>query len=166
MTRINPNDPKWTAYVLGELDKAESEAVERLLESSGEARALVEDLKAASTALTEAFDEAPADLLTAAQRASIRQAADAPRAGWFAMLPMRWAVSAASVALIAIAVSVAVRMPDPAKEGVRVPEQPAAPAATNQPAVLLPQQTSVPADKSTRVQASAPPPARRRSRST
>ena len=64
MTRINPNDPKWTAYVLGELDKAESEAVERLLASSEEARALVDDLKAASLALTEAFEEAPADVLT------------------------------------------------------------------------------------------------------
>ncbi|MGH9241424.1 MAG: YfbK domain-containing protein [Vicinamibacterales bacterium] len=145
MTRINPNDPKWTAYVLGELDKAESEAVERLLESSDEARALVEDLKAASVALTEAFDEAPADLLTAAQRASIRQAADAPRTGWFAMLPMRWAVSAASVALIAIAVSVAVRMPQPARQAAvesvqrGVPATPAPPAAGNQPGPVSPE---------------------------
>jgi hypothetical protein len=159
MTRINPNDPKWTAYVLGELDKAESEAVERLLESSAEARALVDDLKAATVALAEAFDEAPADLLTAAQRASIRQAADAPRAGWFAMLPMRWALGLASAAVIAIAVSVAVRMPDQVKEAVRGREQPATPVATNQPAVLLPQQASVPVDKSTRVQASASAPA-------
>jgi len=116
MTRINPNDPKWTAYVLGELDKAESEAVERLLQSSPEARALVEDLKSASVALTEAFDEAPAELLTAAQRASIRQAADAQRSSWaprvwFGLRPMRWAMGAASVAVIAVAVAVAVRMP-------------------------------------------------------
>ena len=136
MTRINPNDPKWTAYVLGELDKAESEAVERLLESSEEARALVEDLKAASVALAEALDEAPVDLLTPAQRASVRQAADPQTPRWFAVLPMRWVVSAASVALLAIAVSVAVRMPEPASQIARVAERPADSAATNQPALV------------------------------
>ncbi|HET9196234.1 MAG TPA: von Willebrand factor type A domain-containing protein [Vicinamibacterales bacterium] len=156
MTRINPNDPKWTAYVLGELDKAESEAVERLLESSDEARALVEDLKAASVALAEAFDEAPADVLTAAQRASIRQAADAPRAGWFAMLPMRWAVGLASAAVIAIAVSVAVRMPQSAPQIGRVAEKPAPPAVPNPRATALPVPST---GKSTPVQASAPAPA-------
>src|SRR5688572_17988942 len=113
MTRINPNDPKWTAYVLGELDKADSEAVERLLKSSPEARALVDELKAASAVLREAFDDTPEDLLTAAQRASVRQAADAGAPRWFAMMPMRWAVGALSVAVITIAVTVAVGMRTP-----------------------------------------------------
>ena len=123
MTRINPNDPKWTSYVLGELDKADSDAVERLLESSLEARALVDELKAASGALREALDESRADLLTPAQRASVRQAADAQRASvWFGVLPMRWAVGAVSVAVMAIAVSVAVRMPQPASQIARVSE--------------------------------------------
>jgi Ca-activated chloride channel family protein len=145
MTRINPNDPKWTAYVLGELDKAESEAVERLLESSEEARALVEDLRTASVALAEALDEAPVDLLTPAQRASVRQAADAQTPRWFAMLPMRWALGAASVAVIAIAVSVVVRMPEPARQAAvdsvqrGVPETPATSAVANQPAPVLPE---------------------------
>src|SRR5262245_2887073 len=105
MTRINPNDPKWTAYVLGELDKGETEAVERLLASSEEARELVDDLKAATVVLTEACDEAPAEVLTAAQRASIRQAPGALRPSWFAMPRMRWALGAAAVAVIAIAVT-------------------------------------------------------------
>ena len=38
---INPEDPKWTAYVLGELDDAERAEIERLVEISEEARALV-----------------------------------------------------------------------------------------------------------------------------
>jgi len=139
MTRINPNDPKWTAYVLGELDKAESEAVERLLKSSEEARALVEDLKAASAALVEAFDDAPADLLTATQRAAVRRAADAPGTRWFAMLPMRWALSAASVAAIAIAIAVAVRAPRPVTDVARVSEQPATSTVTIQPAPVPPE---------------------------
>ncbi len=48
--RINPNDPKWTAYVLDELDEADCAAVERLLETSAEARALVNELKVAASA--------------------------------------------------------------------------------------------------------------------
>jgi Ca-activated chloride channel homolog len=172
MTRINPNDPKWTAYVFGELDKAESEAVERLLESSEEARALVEDLKAASVALTEALDEAPADLLTAAQRAAVRQAADGPRTRWFAMLPMRWALGLASAAVIAIAVSVVVRMPQTTSQIARVAEKPATPDATNKrsqvpldaraesrQAVVTPSAPAQPANKSTQIQASASQPA-------
>ena len=136
MTRINPNDPKWTAYVLGELDKAESEAVERLLASSEEARALVEDLRAASVTLAQAFDEAPAELLTAAQRASVRRAAGAHTPRWFAMSPMRWAVGAAAAALIAIAIALAVRAPQPVTQVARVSEQPAPAIVPNQPAAV------------------------------
>jgi Ca-activated chloride channel family protein len=133
MTRINPNDPKWTAYVLGELDKADSEAVERLLKSSPEARALIDELNAASAVLREAVDDTPEDLLTAAQRASVRQAADARTPGWFAMLPMRWAVGAVSMAVIAIAVAVAVgmRAPRSAIEIARVSEVPVRSLPTN-----------------------------------
>ena len=160
--RINPNDPKWTAYVLGELDKADSEAVERLLESSPEARALVDDLTAASGALREAVDEAPADVLTAAQRASVRQAADAQRSSWqvrlawlglgsagpaprvwFGMLPMRWVVGAAALAVIAVAVAigVAVRPPQPAMQVAREPERP---LVSLDPPVAHPQAVSTP----------------------
>ena len=90
--RINPNDPKWTAYVLGELDEADRASVERLLEASAEARALVNELKVAASALDDAFlvvsgfsptlqtSESP-ELLTAAQRAAVRDAADAGGGG-------------------------------------------------------------------------------------
>ena len=151
MTRINPNDPKWTAYVLGELDKAESEAVERLLASSEEARALIEDLRAASVALAQACDEVPAESLTAAQRASVRRAAAAQTSRWFAIRPMRWALGAASVAVIAIAVAVAVRAPRPVTQIARVSEQPAAPKVADQPA-------PVPAEPSAPAPAAAPRP--------
>src|SRR5687768_10912813 len=73
---INPNDPKWTAYVLGELDEAERAAVERLLESSAEARALVEELTMASAAFQDSFDAEAAHVLTPAQRSAVRRAAD------------------------------------------------------------------------------------------
>ncbi len=104
--RINPNDPKWTAYALGELDAADAEAVERLLESSAEARALVEELKMASVALEEAFEAEPAPVLTPAQRAAVRRAADTPAPGWFSRMPMRsaWSLGAVTAALLVAAV--------------------------------------------------------------
>jgi Ca-activated chloride channel family protein len=170
MTRINPNDPKWTAYVLGELDKADSEAVERLLKSSPEARALVDELTAASAALTEALDEAPADVLTAAQRASVRQAADAQRSrwqvpDWLAMLPMRWAVSAASLVVVAIAVAVVMRAPQPAREIALTPAGPPPSAVPNHAAPIAPVPSAVPPSAATTppqdriVQAPVDPPA-------
>ena len=42
---IHPDDPKWTAYVLGELGDAERAEVERELESSAEARELVDEIR-------------------------------------------------------------------------------------------------------------------------
>src|SRR4249919_1844313 len=45
---FNPDDPKWTAYILGELDAseraAEKAAIEELLESSEEARTYLDEL--------------------------------------------------------------------------------------------------------------------------
>ena len=73
--RINPNDPKWTAYVLGELDEADTQAVERLLESSAEARALVAEIEAATMAIDESLALEPSPLLLPAQRAAVRRAA-------------------------------------------------------------------------------------------
>jgi len=51
--KINPNDPKWTAYVLGELDLNERASIEELLETSVEARAFVEELRTATTMLKD-----------------------------------------------------------------------------------------------------------------
>ena len=42
--KINYDDPKWTAYVLGELGEQESAEITRLLESSPEARALYDEI--------------------------------------------------------------------------------------------------------------------------
>src|SRR5688572_987936 len=108
--RINPNDPKWTAYVLGELDEADRASVERLLEASAEARALVNELKASASALDDALASESPDLLTAAQRAAVSDAADASRARWFAhatpqlLTRWRWGLGAAAAAIIVAAV--------------------------------------------------------------
>ncbi len=42
---FDPNDPRLTAYALGELDSSERESVENLLKESGEARQAVEEIR-------------------------------------------------------------------------------------------------------------------------
>ena len=90
MTRFNPEDPKWTAYILGELNDAQRAAVEGELESSQEARSLVDELRfAADLTKSELRDQPPILALTPQQRETIRAAAgdaanvEKPRR-WFA----------------------------------------------------------------------------------
>ena len=76
MTRIDPDDPKWTAYVLGELEDAERAAVEMELESSEEARMLVEELRfAADLTKMELREQVAVVPLTPQARQTIRAAA-------------------------------------------------------------------------------------------
>ena len=50
---INPDDPKWTAYVLGELSDADRARVEKELESSAVAREIVEEIRLATGLLRQ-----------------------------------------------------------------------------------------------------------------
>ncbi|HZJ33493.1 MAG TPA: von Willebrand factor type A domain-containing protein [Vicinamibacterales bacterium] len=125
--RINPNDPKWTAYVLGELDEADRASVERLLEASAEARALVNELKVAASRIDEALSSESADLLTAAQRSAVRVAADAGRARWFAEVPRPWALGLGAAAAAVIVASVVQMQPQSRRPAVR-PDGDIAPA--------------------------------------
>ena len=85
--------------MLGELGEADRQAVERLLESSAEARALVEELEVATGVIEVALTSQPSLGLTPAQRAAVRRAADSHSTGWFAPLqaPWRWAAGAVGV---------------------------------------------------------------------
>jgi hypothetical protein len=108
MTRFNPDDPKWTAYVLGELSATDRLAVEEELESSEEARSLVEELRfAADLTKSELTDQAPLISLTFEQRQTIRAAAGVERRRWFGTRPMVWAacIAAVSITLLVAAVS-------------------------------------------------------------
>ena len=51
--KINADDPKWTAYVLGEMDETERAALELELESSEEAREFVEELRLAASVMKD-----------------------------------------------------------------------------------------------------------------
>jgi Ca-activated chloride channel family protein len=146
MTRINPDDPKWTAYVLGELDETERAAVELELESSEEARTLVDDLRFAAdltrTELREGLAVAP---LTFQERQKIHAAANTlqPRR-WFGARPAVWRTGlvAASIAVIVVTVALMPALlrspsgpsaPPPATMAeARKAEEPALPAAKDQ----------------------------------
>jgi Ca-activated chloride channel family protein len=138
--RINPNDPKWTAYVLGDLDAAERDAAGRLLDASPEARALVDELRAATGAIEEALASEPMLQLTAAQRAAIRREADAGVQWRPARLPMHWiwGLGTAAAALIVLAIvlpdsprlpSAAERVGGPLGTGIATQDNPAGPAS-------------------------------------
>ena len=50
---IHHDDPRWTAYVLGELNDADRAEIERELESSPEARELVDEIRMMTILLTD-----------------------------------------------------------------------------------------------------------------
>jgi Ca-activated chloride channel family protein len=69
--RLKLNDEKLTAYVLGELDAAECEAVEKALEGNEAAQRAVAELRGVAKLAEAVFECQPVDALTEAQRAAI-----------------------------------------------------------------------------------------------
>jgi Ca-activated chloride channel homolog len=129
MTRINPDDPKWTAYILGEFNDSERATIEAELEASEEARSLVEELRmAADLTKMELQDQAPLVALTPQQRETIRAEAgvEKPRR-WFGARPMVWATGLAVAASIALMVAITpeflIQHPTKIADAV-IPEQP------------------------------------------
>jgi Ca-activated chloride channel family protein len=106
--RINPEDPKWTAYVLGELDAAGCAEIERLLDTSADARALVAELQVATMALRDGLTSQAPLVMTPDQRAAVHAAATPRSPRLLAAFPARWAwgLGAAAAALVAVAVMV------------------------------------------------------------
>jgi len=104
--RINPDDPKWTAYVLGELDETERIEIERLLEASGEARALVEELSVAAMTLKDELAPMTSLMMSPEQRAVIESAMQPAPKRWFEMFPSKWGwgLAAAAAGLVLVLV--------------------------------------------------------------
>jgi Ca-activated chloride channel family protein len=103
---INPDDPKWTAYVLGELNDAERAQVENELESSAAAREVVEEIRLATSLLKEELAKDTVVGLSTKQRRAVAAAASAqpqvrPLFRW-----LRVAASAAAIALIVATLSI------------------------------------------------------------
>jgi Ca-activated chloride channel family protein len=73
------DDPRWTAYALGELDAAERAECEQILETNPEARAYVASLKEAIGTIETELAAQPAPALDELQRKRIEKAAQAPK---------------------------------------------------------------------------------------
>jgi len=114
---INPDDPKWTAYVLGELDETERSQVELLLETSEEARALVEELTLATESMKEELTSLLPLMMTPEQRAAIRKASQPPKR-WFEVFPSRWGLGLAAAVVLLLAVAVPLVLKDEVTEKI------------------------------------------------
>lgn len=73
MNRIDPNDPRITAYALGELDETERAEFEKLLEESDENRSLVAEYRKLAEVLSHELVLEPHAVLTPQQRGVIEK---------------------------------------------------------------------------------------------
>src|SRR5262245_58223582 len=145
---INPDDPKWTAYVLGELNDAERVQVEKELESSAVAREVVEEIRLATDLLKHEFTQEQAVGLAPEQRRVITSTAEAPAVGALYERPggrrpplqfrrpmFRWAGVAASVAAgLLIVATLSVLSLQHSREATPDPLTAIAPVSEAQPA--------------------------------
>jgi anti-sigma-K factor RskA len=69
--KINPDDPRLTAYALGELDAADRQAIEAELEKADEFRQAVEEIVRTAALLNAELTPEPLPGLTHAQRLAI-----------------------------------------------------------------------------------------------
>src|SRR5215475_3041041 len=103
---IDRDNPKWTAYVLGELDASERAALESELESSEEAREFVQELRLAASMMKDGLAVHADATLTPEQRFSIQGVSSAcPAKPWF-MRPLVWTGVLAAAAVLLAAISI------------------------------------------------------------
>jgi Ca-activated chloride channel homolog len=103
----NMDDPRWTAYVLGELEDGDRAELERVLEDSADARAYVASLRDTIGAIERELTAQPQPAaLDELQRKRIANAAAAParsRRGWWIAGGVA-ASAAAAVAMVSVTV--------------------------------------------------------------
>src|SRR5215813_8630235 len=107
---IDRDNPKWTAYVLGELDASERAALESELESSEEAREFVQELRLAASMMKDGLAVHADVTLTPEQRFSIQGASSARPAKsavkpWFGRA-LAWTGRLAAAAVVLAAISI------------------------------------------------------------
>ena len=101
--KIDANDPKWTAYALGEItDENERAEIESILEESTEARRLVEEIRQTAGFLKEELQAEASVHLTEEQRNRIEVKATVRRS-WFGLRPA-WAMAGAAAILVLISI--------------------------------------------------------------
>jgi Ca-activated chloride channel family protein len=109
--KFDPNDPKLTAYVLGELDEKERAEVEALIENNPDARAAVEGIREVTGLLEGGLASEPCPALDEERRAAIRreiEGGSVPRDGrvrWMHRRPLlRAALAASLLGVVSLAV--------------------------------------------------------------
>ena len=113
--KINPNDPKLTAYALGEIqDDNERAAIEELLEHSEEARQEVESIRAAATLLTNKLRSEPITLLSERQQQGIASKSQHQSHPFLHLARSRWGLvgGLAAVACLILAINVSLLGPE------------------------------------------------------
>ncbi|MGE5192657.1 MAG: hypothetical protein ACM3U2_09155, partial [Deltaproteobacteria bacterium] len=113
---LHADDPRLTAYALGELDPTEREAVERLLADSPAAQAAVREICDLAGLLTTELKQEPAPALTAAQRTAILEGKAptvAARPATRKRATSRWISQFAALASMAALVAIAAFLPAP-----------------------------------------------------
>jgi Ca-activated chloride channel family protein len=99
---FDPDDPRLTAYALGELDEVEHAEVETLLGDDADSRKEVEDLRAMARILTEQLRTEPAPTLSPEQRQVIEKStgiiASLPKRNWSRLVwPLAFAACLAGI---------------------------------------------------------------------
>ena len=99
--KIDANDPRWTAYALGELkDEKERAELESVLKESEEMRLMVEEIRRTAEWLNDGMKQESFVGLTQTQRERIETQATKQR-NWFWSRPV-WALSAAAACMVLI----------------------------------------------------------------
>jgi len=102
--KFDPNDPKWTAYVLNELNDRELADVEQEISKNPEAKKLVDEIRMMTGELSSAFAREAEIELDDVQKNQIRQSAERSPAGRIIRFP-GWApvaISAAAALIVAV----------------------------------------------------------------
>jgi len=126
---FNPEDPRLTAFVLGEIDDSDRAEIEQLLETSPEAQAAVKEIEETIGVLREGLASEPIPELTAEQRAAVEeQLAGATIAAAPELAVKRpsarfgkLAGTIASVAALGLVVTLAAPQLQPAREAMMAP---------------------------------------------
>ncbi len=105
---INPDDPKWTAFVLGEMNTTERAQVEKELESSAAAREAVEEIRLATILLKDELATAAPVGLLAEQKRAVLAAVPAARPTSIFSIRRAFAMTAAAVAACLIIATVTI----------------------------------------------------------
>jgi hypothetical protein len=141
--KLHPEDPRLTAYVLGELGTQEAAAVKLAVEADPLLQAEVAEIEKLQLLLTSSLALPPQKLLPS-QRDTIRKAARAGGSSFFSSLRealQPWVIPASAAAVLTVATTIFFRMSDEQKPVVTQapPAAPSiAPQVTQKPTIPSP----------------------------